>query len=153
MPGADMTNIPINATRIERTLVGVMMKAGLSDLRCQAADLPGTPDAVSDSSKVACFGHGCFWHHHQGCRLGRLPSTNTAFWSAKFERNRIRDRAAVQALRTSGWRVITLWECADRDVRADELQKCFDLVLRLGLRRTEITANANRDGSCVILCK
>lgn len=47
----------------------------------------------------------------RGCRLFVLPKTNTAFWQAKIDRNRERDRRNEEMLRANGWQVITLWAC------------------------------------------
>ncbi len=40
-----------------------------------------------------------------------MPSSNSAYWAAKFERNVQRDRRDIAELRTMGWDVIVLWEC------------------------------------------
>lgn len=55
--------------------------------------------------------HGCFWHGHD-CHLFRLPATRREFWKSKIEGNRARDEDAEAALLTTGWRVLTIWECA-----------------------------------------
>lgn len=69
--------------------------------------LPGTPDLVFPSGKVAVFVDGCFWH---GCPVHyRTPGTNAAFWDAKIRRNQERDRRADRELRATGWVVVRLW--------------------------------------------
>lgn len=73
--------------------------------------LPGRPDIVFPARKIALFVHGCFWHRHQGCKTATIPKSNTAYWLAKFERNRERDRETETALVAKGWQVITIWEC------------------------------------------
>lgn len=84
--------------------------------RLHRRDLPGKPDIVLSSRRVVVFVHGCFWHQHS-CRFGRVrPSTNSEFWAAKLDGNVERDRRAVRALRRTGWRVVTVWECELRDV-------------------------------------
>jgi len=40
-----------------------------------------------------------------------MPKTRTAFWSAKFSRNVVRDRENRKALEALGWRVIEVWQC------------------------------------------
>lgn len=82
--------------------------------RLHRKDLPGHPDIVFPRYKVAMFVHGCFWHRHDGCRLASTPKTRTEFWSAKFERNVLRDTVARAALKNMGWRVETVWECETR---------------------------------------
>lgn len=140
-------------TRVEQTLLRVMQNAGLGGLRCQAADLPGTPDAVSDDLRIACFANGCFWHAHERCRLARVPGTNANYWRQKFERNKARDRRAIEALGARGWKVLTVWECADRLADPAELQKCVNLVVRHGLRRTEVVARTDGSRKCSVLCQ
>ena len=72
--------------------------------------LPGRPDLSFPRYRAALFVHGCFWHGHD-CRAGRLPTTNTDFWVPKIEGNRKRDQRKEEALRESGWRVFTVWQC------------------------------------------
>lgn len=83
--------------------------------RLHRRDLPGAPDIVLPGRKVAIFVHGCFWHVHSGCKNGKLPSTRPEFWRGKLEGNVERDRRAIEALRSGGWRVLIIWECATRD--------------------------------------
>lgn len=85
--------------------------------RLHRTDLPGSPDIVLPRFRIAIFVHGCFWHHHAGCRYATTPATRREFWEEKFLRNIARDASATAALRRSGWRVITVWECELR--RAD----------------------------------
>ena len=74
-------------------------------------DLPGNPDLVFPARDRVIFVHGCFWHGHS-CRAGRnRPSSNTAYWTAKLERNCNRDAANLRRLRSLGWRVLVIWEC------------------------------------------
>lgn len=77
-------------------------------------DLPGRPDIVFTKRKKVIFVHGCFWHGHV-CRYGRLPKSNTDFWSEKIERNRLRDARKTAELSSLGWSVLTLWQCEIHD--------------------------------------
>ncbi len=85
--------------------------------RLHRKDLPGTPDITLSRHRVVIMVHGCFWHGHEGCGNFRIPKTNTVFWAAKIASNAERDRARVRQLRELGWRVLTVWECATRDLR------------------------------------
>lgn len=87
--------------------------------RLHRHDLPGTPDIVMPSRKVAIFIHGCFWHWH-GCHLSKMPASNTAFWKTKLEANHERDLLAQLTLISAGWRTVTIWECALRGKAATE---------------------------------
>ena len=44
--------------------------------------LPGKPDIVLASKKIAIEVRGCFWHGHR-CRLASIPKTNRSFWIKK----------------------------------------------------------------------
>lgn len=73
--------------------------------------LPGRPDIANRSHQWAVFVHGCFWHGHDNCSLATMPKTNRAFWTAKLKANRRRDLAKARALRSIGFRVLTVWQC------------------------------------------
>ena len=51
--------------------------------RLHRRDLPGSPDIVLPSRRVAMFVHGCFWHRHPGCARATTPKTNTQYWLPK----------------------------------------------------------------------
>jgi DNA mismatch endonuclease (patch repair protein) len=75
------------------------------------SDLPGKPDIILARRKKIIFVHGCFWHVHN-CRYGRVePVSNASFWSEKRGKTKQRDRRQRAALRKSGWRLLTVWEC------------------------------------------
>lgn len=70
--------------------------------------LPGRPDFVFRSQRVALFIDGCFWH---GCKkCFRAPKDRAEYWSQKIENNRKRDRRWGAQLRAAGWRVMRVWE-------------------------------------------
>jgi DNA mismatch endonuclease Vsr len=73
------------------------------------------PDLVFSRRRKAVFVHGCFWHSHHACRPADMPKTRTDYWRAKLEGNRARDQRALDALQSSGWDVLTLWECEIRN--------------------------------------
>lgn len=79
--------------------------------RINVKKLPGTPDIVLPKYKTAIFVNGCFWHGHKNCRYFVIPKTRTEWWLDKINRNIDRDQANILALKKSGWRVITIWEC------------------------------------------
>ena len=79
--------------------------------RLHAGDLSGRPDIVLPRWRATIFVHGCFWHRHARCSRATTPTTRRAFWLAKFQRNVERDRAAVEKLLETKWRVAVVWEC------------------------------------------
>jgi DNA mismatch endonuclease (patch repair protein) len=82
--------------------------------RLHRRDLPGKPDIVFPSRAKAIFVNGCFWHAH-GCRIGRLPKSKLEFWEPKLTGNRARDKRNKAELRSSGWGVLTVWQCQTRN--------------------------------------
>jgi DNA mismatch endonuclease (patch repair protein) len=97
-------------TSAEQEVRRILHKAGFR-FRKRNRDLPGSPDAANRSRRWAVFVHGCFWHHHEGCRKATVPKRNRAFWLAKFEANRARDQRAVAALERLGYVCIVIWQC------------------------------------------
>ncbi len=92
-----------------------ILRCGLHRLgfryRLGGRGLPGRPDLVLRRYRTVIFVHGCFWHRHTGCRRASRPSSNVAFWDAKFARNLARDKANRLALMRLGWSVVVVWEC------------------------------------------
>jgi DNA mismatch endonuclease, patch repair protein len=72
----------------------------------------GKPDFVFTRQRLAVFVDGCFWHRHNGCKFSYTPKSRQEFWLPKFERNIARDQLVIRTLRSQGWRVIRIWECA-----------------------------------------
>lgn len=69
----------------------------------------GRPDFAFPKQKLVVFIDGCFWH---GCpRCYRAPQSSAAYWNAKIEKNKKRDRLVNRELRKKGWRVIRIREC------------------------------------------
>lgn len=92
------------------------------------SNLPGQPDFVLNSSRVAVFVNGCFWHAHKHCKQAMLPTSNVQYWRNKIDRNRKRDRRVRDALRRAGWRTAVIWECKLKDAGsvASRLRKLAD---------------------------
>ena len=81
--------------------------------RLYRRDLPGTPDVVFVTAKVAVFVDSEFWH-------GRVPEERlnqmSEYWQRKLRANRSRDEKANRELADLGWRVMRVTE---REVRKD----------------------------------
>ncbi|GAA5071263.1 DNA mismatch endonuclease Vsr [Roseibacterium beibuensis] len=93
--------------------------------RLHRRDLPGKPDMVFPSRRVAVFVHGCFWHQHPGCRRAKLPQTRADFWREKLEANVRRDAAALAALEILGWTALVVWEC---EIEGDALEELYQRI-------------------------
>jgi DNA mismatch endonuclease (patch repair protein) len=107
-------------TKPEVTLRRALWGGGLRGYRKNVRQLPGKPDIVFGPSKVCVFLHGCFWHGCNRCARNLRPQKNAAYWAAKIDRNRERDRRNCENLNRDGWLVLTVWEC-ELDERLGEL--------------------------------
>lgn len=98
-------------TRAELALRSAVHRRGLR-YRLHGGALPGRPDLVFARARLAVFVDGDFWHgRHWAARRRRLQrGENAAYWTAKIESNRRRDRATNLLLRRAGWRVLRFWE-------------------------------------------
>lgn len=90
--------------------------------------LPGAPDLVFPSRRVALFVHGCFWHQHPGCKAAARPKSRQDYWHRKLDGNVARDARHAAELAAAGWTVLIIWECETRDrqrlaMLAENIQK------------------------------
>lgn len=70
--------------------------------------LPGQPDVVVPSLRLAIFADGCFYH---SCPQHKhVPKSNEVYWIPKLRRNKARDRVSRTALRKMGFTVWSFWE-------------------------------------------
>ncbi|MCM2464759.1 very short patch repair endonuclease [Methanoculleus oceani] len=86
--------------------------------RLHPENLPGKPDIVIPRCKIAIFVHGCFWHGHENCSLGRLPKSRVDYWKSKIETNKKRDRLIKEELKALGWHQLVIWSCQLRTKKA-----------------------------------
>jgi DNA mismatch endonuclease (patch repair protein) len=97
-----------NSTTEER-LASLLRVSKLTGWR-RRQKIVGKPDFVWRKIKVAVFVDGCFWHGHD-CGKNISPKTNEAAWSAKIQRNKVRDREIRKYLTQLDWKVLRVWEC------------------------------------------
>ena len=81
--------------------------------RLHVKGMPGKPDLVFPSRRLALFVHGCFWHQHTdpACPETHKPKSRTDYWNPKLARNVAPDERHQAALQEQGWTVMTVWEC------------------------------------------
>lgn len=111
-----MSRIGPRDTAPELLLRKALRQKGLRYRVC-VKDLPGKPDIVFPSAKLAVFVDGDFWHGNQW-RLRGFDSSegqlsrvhNAEYWTAKIQRNVDRDFRNTDKLLDMGWRVIRFWE-------------------------------------------
>lgn len=111
---ANMRRIRAADTRPEMSVRRALRELKIG-YRLHARDLPGRPDIVIRSRRLAIFVHGCFWHRHPGCRFAYTPKSNLDFWTRKFESNVKRDSTNIQDMMMAGWTPIVIWECETKD--------------------------------------
>lgn len=87
--------------------------------RLHDCKLPGRPDIVLPRYKTVIFVHGCFWHGHARCKYFKVPQTRTQWWLDKIGRNRANDAKAVKTLRKGGWKVVVVWGCKLKNLKAE----------------------------------
>ena len=91
----------------------MLIRAGLRGWTIKTKGIKGRPDFFFPQSNVAVFIDGCYWHGCPTC--GHIPNVNRAYWKAKIERNRQRDREITKILRRKGIKAIRFWEHELRD--------------------------------------
>lgn len=121
-----MAGIRSQNTRPELAVRSALHARGFR-YRLHMQELPGKPDMVLRKHSAVILIHGCFWHGHD-CPLFRLPGTRTDFWKEKIDRNRERDAEVRESLESSGWRCLTIWECAMRGRGRLDFESLIDAV-------------------------
>jgi DNA mismatch endonuclease (patch repair protein) len=119
-------------TAPEVALRAALHRAGLRFFKHRRAiqNLSCTPDAIFPQLKIAVFLDGCYWH---GCPLhASLPKTNGAWWLAKLEENKARDRRHNTALESAGWVAVRFWEHESPDDAAATVKELV-LARRRGI--------------------
>jgi DNA mismatch endonuclease, patch repair protein len=114
---AQMRRIRKTNTKPEMAVRQLAHAFGLR-FRLHRSDLPGTPDLVFPKHRAVVLVHGCFWHQHAGCLLGRKPRSRLDYWLPKLARNQSRDVDVRRRLEELGWRVLVIWECETKNRQA-----------------------------------
>ncbi len=128
---AIMRNVHSSDTTPEKIFRRALWAKGFRYRTCQA-NLPGKPDVVLASKRVAIFIDGDFWHGGQW-RQRSLSSledqfqktTSKDYWLKKIRRNMSRDCRATASLISEGWTVLRFWES---DIRKN-LEVCVDITI------------------------
>jgi DNA mismatch endonuclease (patch repair protein) len=101
-----MSRIKGRDTGPERAVADALRQRGLQ-WDAHAKELPGRPDIVFRSARLAIFIDGDFWH---GWHFPAWRNKLSEAWEAKLEANIIRDMRNRRRLRRLGWAVLRLWE-------------------------------------------
>ena len=101
-----MAAVKATNTSLERVIDQAFRKRRWTYER-NVPNLPGKPDFVFSTARLAVFIDGDFWH---GWRFPQWRNTLTQYWKRKIGRTRARDRANFNRLRRKGWMVLRFWE-------------------------------------------
>ena len=121
-----MSRVRNRDTDLERLVRSALHRRGLR-FRKHVRALPGTPDVVFASAKVAVFVDGDFWH---GYALSRWSSRLSPFWQTKIASNRKRDQRNFRRLRRQGWTVLRFWQHEVRRDRDEVVSRIVGVVRR-----------------------
>lgn len=116
--------------------------------RLHASKLPGKPDLILPKHNAIILVNGCFWHGHD-CSLFKWPSSRQEFWRNKITGSRKRDSVNHEKLRDSGWRVLTIWECALKGRERYPQEEVLDIAQRWLLSgNDESELRGRNNGTC-----
>jgi DNA mismatch endonuclease (patch repair protein) len=98
-------------TRCEVILRSLLWRTG-ARFRKNVKTLPGKPDIVFPTQRLAVFCDGDFWHgrNWEARREKLARGSNAHYWTTKIARNRERDQRNTRQLESQGWTVLRLWE-------------------------------------------
>jgi DNA mismatch endonuclease, patch repair protein len=105
-----MSAIKQKNTKPEIIVRKALFAEGVRGYRLHWSKVPGKPDIVFPSKKIAFFINGCFWHRCPHCKLP-TPKSNSVYWEKKFEANVSRDKQKTLMLHDLGWKTLVIWEC------------------------------------------
>lgn len=126
----NMQAIRSKDSKIEIALRKAVWAMGLR-YRKNYSKLPGKPDIVFVSKKIAVFCDGEFWHGYDWENKKRKIATNKDFWVTKIERNMQRDKEINSLLRQQGWEVLRFWE---KDIKKNP-KACADKLYKIWIQR------------------
>jgi DNA mismatch endonuclease (patch repair protein) len=132
----NMSAIRSKDTKTETKLRKSLFAIGLR-YRKNLGTVPGRPDIVFPSERIAVFVDGDYWHgrvlRERGIKHVRRYYTNKqqTYWVPKLKGNVARDEYINTLLKEKGWMVIRMWES---DV-ARNVQKARDTIAKHVMRR------------------
>ncbi len=102
-----MSKIKSKNTKAEILLRKELWRMGIRGYRIHY-NLPGRPDIVFTTVKLAVFIDGDFWHGYLWKKGGKIPEK--PYWKGKITSNIARDKRVNIELRKRGWKVTRVWE-------------------------------------------
>ena len=124
-----MQKIHSESTSLENKFEQALIRERIS--YCKAAQLienvKGNPDFIIPRYRIAIFCDGDFWHGHNFDK--EKITNNNEFWTAKIERNILRDSEVTYGLEKADWKVFRFWEHeinSDVDTCINQIRKYID---------------------------
>jgi DNA (cytosine-5)-methyltransferase 1 len=121
-----------SSTEPEKLFRKALRRNGVRSFRVCDEALPGKPDIVLPSRRLAIFIDGDFWHGNQYRVRGQLTLeqqlkkiNNSAYWNRKIGNNVARDINITSQLLDLGWNVARFWES---EIRQD-VESCVKTIL------------------------
>lgn len=134
------------AVRSKNTKPEILLRRALTATglryRLHRKGLPGTPDIVFPSERIAIFCDGEFWHgrNWRARKAAGQFKVRNSYWCAKIESNIARDKRVNRELRRLGWTVIRYWNSKIERATQEVAREINTLVAqekrRAHLRRT-----------------
>ena len=125
-----MARVKSRDTTPEKLFRRALRKTGVR-FRSSDSKLPGKPDIVVPSRRLAVFVDGDFWHgrqwqlrRHASLEGQFTRSASRQYWLTKIRRNIARDLANTASLLDRGWSVASFWES---DVHRD-VDRCVGVL-------------------------
>src|ERR1051325_4458778 len=138
---ARMRRVHSTNTAPEILLRKALWQRGLRYAICKT-ELPGKPDIVLPSRRIAIFIDGDLWHGGQWQRRGKISledqftiALSKDYWLGKIRRNMERDCAATDQLLSAGWTVLRFWESEIHK----NLEHCVETTMKVIGRSVEPT--------------
>ena len=103
-----MAAIRASNTGPEKVAVELLRRAVRPRRLGRRPSLPGRPDIVVPSLRVAVFVDGCFFHVCP--QHGHVPKSRRQYWQPKLARNAQRDLSRRVRLGRLGYAMIRIWE-------------------------------------------
>jgi DNA mismatch endonuclease, patch repair protein len=99
--------------------------------RLHVKDLPGKPDIVLKKLKTIIDVRGCFWHGHKNCKYGEKIKSESIGITEKVRSAIQRDKVNEEKWRQLGWRVITIWDSCELEVKRKRSEKRERILIEL----------------------
>lgn len=105
-----MQRMPSKDTSLEKKFEMALIRERINYCRPTQLieNIVGNPDFILPRYRIAIFCDGDFWHGYNFEK--QKINNNQDFWSAKIEKNVLRDNEVTYGLNKTNWKVFRFWE-------------------------------------------